>query len=175
MSVLAEILTRSDFNPRPFKNTKPIIDVFGTSDGVNPVEPYVVPAGRKALWASYSWNNPTGSTGNIKNGVKRVDNTRRWIQQNAITANQINAANQPIILAAGERPTFDTGAVAGVICGARSVMEFDDDGTVVRIDADLATGDNVLYTVPAGKYAVLFTSSMGIAVTSSPLLQRRQF
>lgn len=168
MSNLAEILARGDFSVRPFKNTKPIAHAYGVSDGANPVEPYVIPVGRKALWASYAWNNPGAGAGSLRVGVKKANGARRVIQQNAIAAGVNNAANQPVILSAGESPSFDTMGVAGVICAARALMEFDDDGTIFRIDADLGLGDNLLYTVPAGKQAVLFTSSLSIAVTSSP-------
>jgi hypothetical protein len=154
--------------PTPFYGDLPLVNaknisVFGTtSAGVN-VEPYVVPFGRKAIWAAHAYQNPTASAGQAATRVKLADgSTYRDVQPVfSFSATQGGAAQNAVLLNAGERPVVAAPTVSGVNVSLR-VVEFDDSPFLLRASADLAAGDNVLYTVPDGFNALL------LAATSPP-------
>ncbi len=141
------------------KNAK-YVPIFGSNLGTGDHDLYTVPVGRQALvdrnLVAY---NIAGSGGNIVCYSEiKVGGVYYRVSPNVTIAD--GAGGSPgmavhMVLAAGEKFAANTATTAGLNVRG-GVWEFDADDTRVftaRI-LGLASGDNLLYTVPAGKSVV---------------------
>ena len=146
---------RKDSGLIAVRNFRPVV-AYAVSTGSGNVDPaYTVSVGKKAIYFSVTFYNTSGSSSTCAEQIKKTDGTYRLIFAGAgAGAGAGITISSPILLNAGEKPSASVTA-AGVNINFK-VWEFDDPGNLFRVDKDpITTGDNIFYTVPAGKVAQL--------------------
>lgn len=122
---------------------------------------YVCPAGKKAYITSNSGHNPSGSSISVYRYLKKdgVYYQVRSVSTMAANANiTANASAIPLLLNAGEGISINCSAAGGNY--AISVWEMPDTDKLQRKEVlGLASGINIIYTVPAGKRAIIWPAA----------------
>jgi hypothetical protein len=147
-----------------------IVRAAGVSAGAGAVNLYTVPAGRRAFWLSFGYTNTTAGALTLRQQLRMPDTSLRNISNAvALAANANGQTSNAIVMHEGETAVVDASG-AGVNINGR-IVEFDARTELSRREIfNLALGDNVLYTVPAGRVGIIpSASSLGI-VTASPAL-----
>lgn len=135
------------------------VHVFNTNLSTGHNDIYTVPAGRKALFQLANVSNMNPATGSVGVYLELKVSGSYYRIRNTTTVTTTTPATQftatPIVLLAGESLSINCATNAGLNTWAQ-IIEFDA-ACPLTIAKKLApsTGDNTVYTVPAGKMALI--------------------
>ena len=156
--MIANAINANLFNFLPQNASAKYIDAKGASLATGDTDLYTVPAGKKALFFGHSSFN--ASAGNISYYFQiKVSSVYYRITSVVTLATGVRttlSGTTVIVLNAGESLSINTATTNGLNVLTR-VVEFDATLNGIKTSRVLAlsTGDNTIYTVPAGKTAIL--------------------
>lgn len=135
------------------------VRVFGSNLATGVTDLYTVPTGKRALVSGYSYYNSTGSS--IGHSLKvKISGTSYQMTTSVSTSGGLFASRGEgwMLLEAGDILQVNCITTAGLNMQP-SILEFDDSSNLkgARL-VGLSTGNNTLYTCPAGKTAAIVTS-----------------
>jgi hypothetical protein len=128
---------------------------YSINMGSGNVDLYTVPANRMALWVDTVVTNPTGSGGAMTTLVQaKVSGTYHTFDfvSAGLAAGSYGrtAAQAPFLLLAGEIASVNLSTTGASVWP--SIIEFDASANIARsVLFSLASGNNTVFTVPAGK------------------------
>lgn len=136
--------------------TYPQAYVAGNSGGSGNQDIYTCPTGKRALCYGISMFNTTVGNINVFSEIY-VSGTYYQLEGLSVLSGSANTSAFtvfPIVLEAGERLALNTNATGATLFG--NVVEFDNTAILKTYKVlSLSAGDNTIYTVPAGKSAIV--------------------
>lgn len=132
---------------------------------------YTCPAGKRAFvmgYVFYSQGGTTATTIEIKVGASYF---KLWLNSLSAGARSVNNIEPAIILEAGETIAIDANEVTG-FNGWLKIVEFDSANDIVVKTVKVTSfsvGDNLIYTTPAEKSAILLGGTLELNARSESL------